>query len=314
MSNDDLKARLLKSAAVKSLASELRIAASLREFGWSTSHGSFFTDPITAKLRETDVLAKRLWQRRLGSQEQIAHLDLIVEVKSIRDHHLVFAPSSFSSSYAVVERGWIGYASERGPSQARLTEALERADVKTSNISVILERFFDLAYPAGMMAVRDLTLNPPPAPFAASAFRETNVGGQKDLNASVFWKAAQTLSTFVDHASTHSMQGSFEFVEFVSDYARLRNLDVVEAVLDELAREVQRIRLFHPVIVVDASLWALKNGDLEELSWCRFHRLNKDGLMSTWYDVVQSKVLSDYLGLVTEHYDKGMGEVNAKRR
>jgi hypothetical protein len=313
LSREERKARLLGSEAVTSLASELRIAARLREFGWSTSHGSFFVDPITDKLRETDVLAKRLWQPRPDFEDQIAHLDLIVEVKSIGGYHLVFAPSSFSPSYANIERTWIGYASERSASQAQLTEALKRADVELNDISLILERFSSLAYPDGEMIVRDLVLNPPPAPFAASAFRETNIGGQKDLNASVLWKAAQTLSSFVNYASTDYMAGSFSFIEFVTDYARLRSLDVVDTVLDELARMVQRVRLFHAVIVVDATLWALKNGDLEEIPWCRFHRLDKDGLVSTWYDVVQSKVLNDYLHLTTEHYDKGMEEVGAKR-
>lgn len=306
----------MKSAAVASLTSELRIASRLRRLGWSTSHGSFFVDPVTDKPREIDVLAKRFWRRRRDTHEQIAHLDLVIEVKAIRDYHLVFAPSSFSPSYARTERTWIGYASERSVAQTHLVEALKRAGIGMNEISTILERLFGLAYPdetEQTMVVGDFVLDPPPAPFVASAFRETNIGGQKDLSASVLWKAAQTLNAFVDSSSAAHMQSDFEVVEFVSDYARLQELDLVETILDELAREVQRVHLYHPIVVVSASLWALNDGDLSELPWCRFHRLDKDGLMSDWYDVVQSDALDDYLRLVTKHYDRGMEKANAKR-
>ena len=258
------------------------------------------------------MLAKRLWQRKQGNEVQIAHLSLIVEVKSIRGYHLVFAPSSFSPSYAPAVREWTGYASERGTTQARLTEALVRADLQATSISRIIDRLFEQAYPEGTMVVKDLVVNPPPAPFAASAFRETNVGGHKDLSASVFWKAIQMLSAFKVHARSSYLDGSFRSLELMSDYARLRDLGVVEMMVDELAEMSRRVLLFHPVVVVDAALWALKDGDLAELPWCRFHRLDKDGLLSAWYDVVQSSSLADYLQHTTDHYDRSMDEVGAK--
>jgi hypothetical protein len=313
LSGDNLSRRLLESEAVKSLASELRIADQLRKLGWATSHGSFFVDPITDKLRETDVLAKRFWHRGHDLKTPKIHLDLIIEVKAIRGYHLVFAPSSFSPSYAPIEREWIGYAAERGVPRTRLVRALERADVGSSDIPLIMGRLFDMAYPEGFMVVGDFVIDPPPAPFAASAFRETNIGGQKDIGASVLWKAVQALNAFVRHATTSYLEGCCDSIELISDYARSRGLNLVDEVVDELADMVLRLRLFHPIVVIDAALWALDGECVERLPWCRFHQMNADGLVSTWCDIVQSESLDSYLETITVHYNEGMAEAGAKK-
>ena len=308
-----MKKRLLRSEAVASLASELQIANRFKEFGWSTAHGSFFVDPVTDKLRETDVLAKRSWQRGSYAERQMAHLDLVVEFKSIRGYHLVFAPSSFFPEYAPIEREWVGYASERSTHQTHLLNALGRTNLEKNTVTSMLRRFFDLMYPEGMMIVGDLVVDPPPAPFAASAYRETNIGGQKDLSASVLWKAVQTLSAFLEQARADYVTDSFDSVWLPVDYARSQKLDVVDTLLDDLAEIGRKVRLFHLIVVVDSPLWALDGSSLREFPWCRFHRLNQDGLMSTWYDVVHSEVLDEYLHLVTTHYDQKMKEAGAHR-
>ncbi len=308
--SDDLKRKFLQSDAVSSLVSEQQIVAQLNRLSWSVSHGNFFIDPHTAKLREIDVVGRRWWQKKLKSGYKSIGLNLIVEVKSISGYHLVFAPISSSHYAAGAQREWVGYAGERG---GQLGDVLYRAGVEPRDIASISTDLRELAYPNEMVTVSNLIVDPLPAPFVASAFRETNVGREKDLDVSVLWKAMQAVSGAVTAARVSYLEDRFDDLEGAIEYARWYGEDVSKAVVEELSDAVRRLELYHPIIVVDAKLWAADNGELTELPWCRFHQLSQDIWPPKWCDIVQMSASVDYLRELTKHYAANMRRVRATK-
>lgn len=314
LNSEDLKKRLSNAEAVTSLASELRVGGYLQNLNWAVSQGSFFVDSVTTKMREIDLVARRLWQSGARMKKLRARLNLIIEVKTMRGYHLVFAPmlDALNNNRVIVEREWIGYASERSTHQTQLVQSLDRVGIGPDEKRTILQQLFDLAYPDGFTVTYDLVPDPPPTPFLSSAFREANVGNSKDLDAAVFWKAAQAVNACVAYGQTYHLEIQREHVELAADYARNRGKPVVDEILEELSDSVRQIELFHSIIVVDAMLWSMDGEEIERLPWCRFCQLSRLGRMAQWYDVVQREFANDYLSEVTRHYDQHMTEAGAE--
>lgn len=258
------------------------------------------------------MVARRSWKRGSGDEQLRSYLNLITEVKTMRGYHLVFAPLPDSERSVIVEREWLGYASERGPHRVQLGRALERAEIGAEEIASIFEGLFSLAYPGELMVIIDLVAGPPPAPFVSSAFRETNIGGEKDIDTSVLLKAAQALNDCVAYSRTAYLERALEDVEGTADYARWQGDSIVEGVLRELTKKTNRVELFHSVVVVDAMIWGLRDTALEELPWCRFYQLEGYGFVTGWYDIVRRDSLQQYFTEITTHYDEYMRQAGAQ--
>src|SRR5687768_1482149 len=89
----DINTRLIRSDSVKSLMAEQEVVEAFRKMHWWTvEHGSFYRDIVTGKVRELDVRARRNWSTG-GPIDSVrdARLEVLVEVKSIRGFHLIFA-------------------------------------------------------------------------------------------------------------------------------------------------------------------------------------------------------------------------------
>jgi hypothetical protein len=106
----NLSQRLEKSGSVTSLRAELAVLQVLRRERWRCYHGAFYVDSIEHKLREMDVLARRVWNRKRSDREEVSPLNMLVEVKSARDWQLLFSqetPQRQTASY--VGRIWAGF-------------------------------------------------------------------------------------------------------------------------------------------------------------------------------------------------------------
>jgi hypothetical protein len=304
---DHLRTLLLKSEAVLSLQAENRVLATFQENGWETSQGWFYRDTETGKMRELDILAQQLWRRRSNKNPGITRIRYMVEVKSLTDYHLVFAPTDNIGELSVATRFWLGY---RDPGRHRwLRAVLERERFSLDDCSSLVEAFGASLYPSAKKAPRPLGVAPPVASLSSSAFRETNIKGTKDLDASVMWRAAAALRSALQSSFRKSMQVVRELINQAAFFAGADLAKRYEAVRQSLEREALRVVENHPLLVVDAHLWKSESGTLDQIDWCRFIQRDSMGDVVFWCDVVSYQGLAAYLDVCTEHY-----RANLRRR
>jgi hypothetical protein len=265
-------------------------------------HGPFFRDPITAKLRELDVRASRTWSS--GARETSTHtvLEVLVEVKSLRGYHVIFAPAPNGDQHISAQRFWLGDLREQLP------RALTEAGVDPEVVSRLTTRFRELAYPQeDEMLVHDRVVDPPGASLFATAFRETNIGSEKELDASVLWKAVQGLNSVIDSKRALSESHFLIDLGVVIDVALLDGLDLASTVEREFARRLRSVTLFHPAVVVDARLWVSRGCELEETECVRFVMQNPEKWPPRWFDVVTRASFARWLDQLTTHYGSHLG-------
>src|SRR5262249_31688231 len=146
--------------------------------------------------RELDVKARRSFSRLPTTDPAYAtaFLEVPIEVKSLRGYHVVFAPNPHRSHRSPsAQRAWWGYNADK------LGSVLLGSDVPADVATALVARFRELSYPNdGSMVVGDLIVDPPMIQSAATAFRETNIGNEKELDASVVWKSIQGLKSAIE--------------------------------------------------------------------------------------------------------------------
>jgi hypothetical protein len=300
MSGLDLRSKLIGSPAFISLTSEQRIISTLRGLNWKAIHGCFYPDLKTEKLREIDVLAMQQWGRKKSLGAHV-NIELILEAKSAKGFHLLFSQLSEASSYRQINDEWIG---REGTNHERVFQAIIKAGLDDEHATFILKKFQRLAYPS-RGGSRSLGVMPRPAKVYASAFRETNIGGEKDLDSAVLWKASQSLSSAVaglkEQYLTYCLDGwLIPEIEMAPALKR----DPTAAAIETLDMLVRSSRLYHPVVVIDAPLWVAEGGDIQSIGWCRFEQLNTSGNSEWWFDVVHSSHFEQYARELTEYYQK----------
>src|SRR5207247_3096976 len=85
----DLVSKLLNSSAYHSIQSEQEVVLQIRSNGWLSSHGAFYSDVVTGKIREVDAVGVRRWEKKNKRDEISVTFNLLVEVKSARDSHVL---------------------------------------------------------------------------------------------------------------------------------------------------------------------------------------------------------------------------------
>lgn len=293
----DIETRLLRSDSVKSLMAEQEVVEAFRKmYWWTVEHGSFYRDSVTGKVRELDVRARRHWSTEGGTDSRNATLDVLVEVKSIRGFHLVFAPEPHDWKDTRAQSLWLGRSKDR------LARFLLDTGVASDLASQITTRFTELAYPEGSSFVDDIIVNPPEAPVFATAFRETNIGQEKDLDASVLWRATQVLSSVIESARTRLEQNFVDDLKADIEVATIDGANVLEAAAREIALRVKSVSLFHPAVVVDARMWVSRERKLEEVEHVRFVAHDSEKFPVKWFDIVTRKHFAKWLSALTAHY------------
>ena len=84
--------------------------------------------------------------------------------------------------------------------------------------------------------------------------------------------------------------------------AERHDFDRIEALTEPIDRGTQHIDLYHPVILVNASLWARSNTALDPINWCRFYQHDAHGEVERWCDVVNANYADQYFTALTAHY------------
>jgi hypothetical protein len=184
--------RLIASEAVQSLLAEQRAANVLSCLHWRVQHGQLYTDPKSGKTREVDLWASSLWSRRSTAGRQYARINLYVEAKTLKNYLLVFTPVATPDQGISCQDDWIGYRDE--PIEALLREV----GVSDDHIAASARRFERIAFPRRFMRIRAMRVGPPDCGPVCSAFRETNIGNERELDSSVLWKALQSVASAIE--------------------------------------------------------------------------------------------------------------------
>lgn len=300
MAVESITDRLQGSTAVASLRQERHIVASFQEAGWQVTHGYYYRDPATGKYRELDVLARRYWaQRRSKRRNYSLVVDVVCEVKSIRDFHLVFAPSIGDDNYDTpAYKEWFGYH------EKRLAATLDAAGATAEVMTRMLAYFRHACYARGNEFGRPykLFIDPPHVDFRASAFRETNIGSDKELDNAVFWRSLQLVFAAIASIRESFLDLRFQEIAGSIAYARHAKLDVALRMAEtDIDFGAEHVQVIHPVVVVDARMWVITGREINEITTCRFLRRSRD-YPASWCDVVTMADASRYIAALSEYY------------
>jgi hypothetical protein len=291
MSDKPIAEQIRDSEAVQSLFKERDVATQLIELGWNANHGYFYDDPETRKLRELDLHAQQHFREQAG--QRLITINALVEVKTMRGYHVVFAGDRSTDS-EFCNRAWLGYH------VPELLEAASRAGLSRENVadlSALVERA--MAEEHGESPLDGLCVEPPQAPFVGAAFRETNIGTAKDLDASVIWRGAH-----VTFSAIESLKAKFVDWE-ITDIVRGAKMATYHPELSNLLRialpgRMRRVEIFHPLVLTSAHLWRCEDDSVAEVPWVRWLRASTSG--SAWCDIVTAGAAQDYFSMLTDHY------------
>jgi len=303
-SGGDLESRLSNSDAVNSLRAEQEVVAEFVRRGWLVTHGHYYPDPTTGKQRELDVRARKGFHRELQSRTQFAGINVYAEVKTLRDYHLVFAPLVSFYNLEGLDHSWLGN------DEAEIADALT-SRLSTGELKRIL-RTFRRCYVTreGMLVIHALHATPPPSHFSSSAFRETSIGADREPDTSVLWRATQTVLGAIGATKRQETAGRIDDVAGIASFRMRSREEVIASVESEMRKLLNRIELYHAVVVIDSTLWAADISGLRRLPWCRLFQLGNE-YPAPWCDVVQRSNLSNYISEISNYYERTMRKVRA---
>ena len=310
MSQEELRDKLAKSDAVVSLLTESKVASLLAQMDWATVHSFYYPDPESGKDRELDVIGRKIWVQ--GDDEPFwIYLSLLVECKSSRGIHVVVSPLQSNYSQPLAKFAWVGRVPALGERLAQRLQTTIPDRIAQFIRTEVMRGFGEMAYPADQAVVAPFVPDPPRALVLTSAFRETDTKKDKELDASVLWRATQTLHSAMDSLQAYSLEGEIESWGGAVEVASKFSQDPATAGILALRRAVRKIFLFHPVIVTESPLWSAANGSVTPLPAFRLLQLDAFGTAARWADVVRMEAFPAFLEDLNRHYDAHFKKLGA---
>lgn len=303
--------KLAASHSVQSLFAEERVCRVFEEHHWHCFQSAFYRDNRDDKLREIDVVARQLWKRGQGAEQRVVRLNLVVEVKSAREWHIVFSGRvTTGERMAHIGRFWAGSLGER---EEWLRRALHLARVPESVVPELVARLESHAFPRKSGHLLSLAPPPPPSSLVVTAFRETNTDKEKELDTSVLWRAMSGL-----RSATAALAGDVTawHAESFEMLARIPfGSSKFDAAFDAACQtSVRFLDVFHPVVVIDAPLWSTRaNRQVQNEQTCRFVQLDPIGQPKWWCDVVHSSAFATFAANTSSHYRRFLSRRKARR-
>ncbi|WP_375757977.1 hypothetical protein [Corallococcus exercitus] len=306
---EQLPERLLKCDAVLSLTGEREIFNSLQQASWKAAHSVYYEDQKEKKWRETDIIARRSWARQRKSGTQYCTINLTIECKSVKDYNIIFAPETLDNHYSAVQAYWF-------PGEGRLQKLasnLETTELNSKQTSLFIRNLEELAFPNGRSLLMDFETPHPKAPLASTAFKETNIKVDKDLDASVLWRANQSLRSAIDSFRKTQFENDYSSLQDIMQTARRTSNSVHDSAMAFANKLSHEINVFHPIIVIESRLWKLHETHLDEIPWCRHVHIDRTGVADWWVDVVGRSHFEKYSAQLTKHYELQMSKTGARQ-
>jgi len=308
---DELIKKIEASQSFKSFIRERDVSKLFHEHGWKAQHGAYYQDIKERKDREIDVIARQIWTKQTKLGEQLVRLIVPVEVKTMSGFHIIISSFDIEKNSFFQNIVWLG---DSGAEYLRLRTKLLNSGLSDKIVDTLIQHLHDFAYPRQKARTFSLMLRPQDE-LVFTSFRETNIGSEKDLDNSVFWRASQSL-----YSATKSITESI--YEYHLDCINLSLLErsnmgdeinYVEEIFNSMRSQIQMIDIIHPIVVTDAMLWAVSDDSPQEIGSCRFSLHGYNGSVIWWCDLVNSSNLTEYLSKLTKHYTVALRKIRAKR-
>ncbi len=303
-----IERKLRSNLSYASFQSEQSVAKLLANAGWLSTHGLYYNDPLTQKHREIDVVARQIWKRKLKVGEQLVRITVLVEVKSMKGFHLLISEYPAESEDFFQHIHWFG--DPRGK-YLEVVQGLDALGVKADEIDNLVRRLHQYAYPGGRSRLWKMMIRPHPITTFTS-FRETNLGTEKDLDNSVFWRASQNLRSAHANISDDIRKTHLDTLIGAAEFEASRSKDWISAVFWWAADRIDIVDIIHPIVVTDAKIWATLNGGPRNRGFARFGSHTYTGLMDWWCDLVNASHLERYIAKLTRHYFRHMQSAKAR--
>lgn len=310
MSKENLSDKLKQSEAYSSLRMERDIANITANIGWKVDSGVFYPDVTENKPREIDMVASQMWRRRVKVGEQILRLSLLVECKSLKGWNIIILPRKKPDSYVSVHMQWIGH--DVGLSGNQVKNRLAGLGYESNKAKGLFLEMYKNAYPTDFAKIKGLQISPMQCPFHSSAFRETNVKGDKDLDSSVLWRANRQLLSAVSSLKVKSRDCDLGWIfdghEYEKDVKKSE-----EMMLEMFDGRSNMVDIWHPIVVLDAAIWRMCKNQLRRCEWFRFGEIEVSADDSWWCDVVEKAAYKKYLFNLTKSYVGKCRQARLKR-
>lgn len=305
---DSLKEKIANSLSFHSFRSESAVCDALNSLGWDAKHGIYYQDIETTKHREVDVIARQFWRRKSKNGEQIVRLTMLVEVKTMKGFHLLVSPFEGDGFSLYQNIHWLG---DSGGDYPELASALRDNGMEEIALISLLKRVHQFAYPRQRARTWMLMVRPNSGTVFTS-FRETNIGTEKELENSVFWKASQTLRSASKSIQKSIMEGSLDDIAGSVKYAPKSKDRHISYVLGCAIMMLNRVDIIHPVVVTDADIWVSRGDAPELVKWSRFVQNSYNETTEWWCDVVNSKHFAEYAQTSSKYYSSRLKAARAK--
>ncbi|WP_036097061.1 hypothetical protein [Leptospira weilii] len=311
---DELKNKLLKSESYKSLVQEKTIADLLKNLKWNVSHGVYYPDPTINKKRELDIFC----QRYFLSENASSTINLLIEVKSLSDYHLLFPPYVNRYSVSFNNIAWKG---EYAPNYQPYTDVLLRHGLSKRDVTRFINKLNNLHfYNNGEEShILDLHIRPFPIDIS-STFRETNSKIERGLESAVVWKAFQSLQSASEGIKKNLLEIDLKEFErnILTHQLGIYGLDKDEDVIQYLAKYnhdsgLASLNVYHPILIIESTLWKVSsNNDLKEISWIRLYEEKADPYFGFWIDIVNAKFVDEYFNMLNDYYNSEIKDMKGQ--
>ncbi len=302
-----LEEKLAASEAFRTLRAEREVVDALTRHGWDARHSPFYRDGVTGKFRELDATARRIWHSVERKPPITARVHLFVEVKSAREFHILCASAAASSRRFQANEYWLGYCED---TLAQLAGAAAEFGLKPSQVKDFIHGVEKICFPKHTMRVAPFRIDAMPAVNSYSAFRETNIGAEKDLENSVLWRALTGVRSAITRSKSEMVEGIVGDARVDMEVAR-RNRKGPLAYTGVIESRASAIDLYVPIVVIESRLWSAERESPAELPWFRLVENTLYGGSENWADVVNNRHLDSYLAALSEYFGGTFSELGA---
>lgn len=303
---------LSKSDSLKSLLAEREVVRKLQKLKWNVSHGAYYTDPKESKLREVDVIGKQYWVRGLVSGPQSLKINLVVECKSLKNTNIIISPKE-SDEERHISRLSYWFGRETSEEDGELQKVLVKYGIEQNLIPKLNRLFEKKAFPREIAKTATLHLDPIFAEYQSTAFREISASAEKELDASVLWRATQTVSSAVRSDIIKTKKWHMEMISMTAQFADKTSKDsYIREIVDDFEKLSSSVSIWHPIIVLDAQLWSLSKTKLTPINWFRFGEVETDDAYSLWCDIVNREHFDSFIRSLDTYYSSKCRKARAK--
>lgn len=296
---------LINAKALQSLRDEMQLQAVLGRSAWMAVHSHHFFDLKHSVWRELDALASRTWRGTLRDRPILLKVLLIVESKRIAEKHILLP--RFEPLKQAIIYDWLG-------SQRRTQDRF--SVYQQAGLDQRLAQRVDTAVSGGAFDIMpnapNILFPPDNVEWHAASFTEAHNGQGKvdEAGSSVVWKTRLDLQSAGQALAQAEVDFGKQELLLALQFARLKQIgankpdfDLFQEIISQVRERTFTITVLHPIIVVDADLWGVTQGDAVPIQHARIHLTGVSRFPYYWFDLVRREAIERVLSEAQEGYD-----------